>query len=294
MASFKSRIVGFIMKRIMHFDKPLEEIRSDFAKMSVKLKMNPGTSIEEVTADGVRCYLVKPDYGQSDEFIFYLHGGGYCLGLYDATKDFGIKLSELYGKNVLIVDYRVAPEYPFPAGIEDAIAAYKWLLKYEGNSEKIAIYAESAGCGLALNTLVHARDTGLALPACSAFATPFLDATMSSDSVTRNALVDPFYASDENLIVNHYTQGLDKTEPRVSPLFHDVHDLTPIMVHIAEKDMLCDDGYNLVDKLKKAGNDVSHRTFEGMWHVFHMQGINLLESRAALTDIGEFYRINMA
>lgn len=296
MPSIKAKILRKILKKIMNFDKPLEAIRSDFDKMTTKVKMRKDTMMSHVDADGVPCFLVEPVVNRNKEdvkTIFYLHGGGYCLGLYPTGQSFAALLAEKYGMNVLIVDYRVAPENPFPASIDDTMTAYKWLEAKVGSSDNIVFYAESAGCGLALNTLVKLRDEKRSMPAATAFATPFLDATMSSASIQRFKDVDPYYASEEHQIVDHYTKGLDKKNPLVSPLFHEVHDLTPIMVHIAECDMLCDDGYKLVEKIKKAGGAVSYKVFEGMWHVFHMHGDTLKESKAALNDILVFYQLHL-
>lgn len=287
--SLQSKLVRKLMTKMLNMNKPLPEIRQDFRSIKVKKKMKSTTYTEQVEIAGVPCYWVVPEGCHTEEFIFYLHGGGYCLEAYEVGRQRTVHLAEFFGLSVLMIDYPVAPENPFPTAI----------LKVNENYEKVALgkrvvlLGESCGCGLGLNLLVHLREKKLDMPVCGLFLTPFLDATLSNESHQKMKDVDPYYCSQEFNIVNYYTKGLNVKDPLVSPLFQEVHDLTPILIHVAELDTLSDDGTLLYNRLKEVNGKVEYEKWLGMWHVFHMNDDMVPEAKRAMKACDHFIKAHL-
>lgn len=273
-----------LIKRMMNFDKPLNEVRMDIKNIKVKETKKETTTIEEVVIKGINCHKVIPEGCDTQKMLLFIHGGGYCLGAYGNTIQRSIDLAEYLNVSVLMIDYPLAPENPFPIGIQSVNKVYDAVSK----DMKVALIGESSGCGLALNLMVCLRELEEDQPACAIMITPFLDATYSSKSNRLMKKKDPFFVEKPYVISDYYTNGLDKKNPMVSPIFHDVHDLAPTLIHVAEYDTLSDDGTELYCKILAVGGNANYKKWKRMWHLFHTQSSIIPEGKKAMKECKDF------
>jgi acetyl esterase/lipase len=192
---------------------------------------------------------------------------------------------------VLLIDYRLAPEHPCPAAIEDAAQAYRWLLQQGIAPGQIAIGGDSAGGGLALAALVELRDSGVDMPAAAFMISPWVDLALTGESLQTRAQVDPL-SSCEGLhaAAQLYLAGRDPRDPRASPLYADMHNLPPLLIHAGDHEVLLSDATRLAAKAEVSGVEVRLEIWEEMWHVWHAWAADLPEAREAIERIGAFVR----
>lgn len=248
-----------------------------------------------VELDACTVEYLTPEDAVTGRVILQLHGGGYIGPMKNIYRRFAVRYSKIsYGADVLSVDYRVAPEHPFPAALEDAAAGYRWLLEEKGyEPEKIVIAGDSAGGGLALSLVLYLKDKGLPLPGGIITMSPWADVTLSGESYESKYEIDPLFGnSRENMLYQcSYIGDADPKNPYLSPLFGDFSGFPPILMQVGEYEVLLSDTIRVSDKAKKAGVKVRTSVYAGMFHVFQM-GLDLIpESREAWEEIGEFMRI---
>ncbi len=190
----------------------------------------------------------------------------------------------------LIIDYRLAPEHPFPAAVEDAVTAYRWLLDQGIRPERIAVAGESAGGGLTVALLIALRDRGLPLPAAAVPISPWVDMEGLGETVTTNAERDPLVKKDLLLnMAQGYLQGQDPRSPLAAPLYADLRGLPPLLIQVGEAEVLLSDAQRLAERAKEAGVDVTYEPWDDMIHIWH--GFSFLPEASQATDrIGEFVR----
>ena len=196
------------------------------------------------------------------------------------------------GARVLLLDYRLAPEYPFPTAVEDATTAFRWLLKEGIAPQHMAIGGDSAGGGLTLATLQSLRDSGEALPGAAVFLSGWMDLTWSGESIKTQADVD-IMVTIENLrqAREWYIGQTDPPPVLASPLQGDIGGLPPMIIHAGSDEILRDDSIRLAEQARAAGVEAEIEIWEGMWHVFHTAtAFGVPESQAALDQIGQFVR----
>ena len=187
------------------------------------------------------------------------------------------------------MDYRLAPEHPFPAALEDAVAAYRWLLADGADSRRIAVMGDSAGGNLAFAMLLKARDEGLPLPAAAVGLSPWLDLALASPSFRLNAEADPILNADEApKFVEYYLAGADPRMPYASPLYGDPAGLPPTLLQVGSDEILRDDSVRMAEKLRAAGCHVELEVWPRMPHVWHLFAPVLPEARRAIERIGTF------
>ncbi|MGV0795528.1 alpha/beta hydrolase [Mycolicibacterium elephantis] len=246
--------------------------------------------LEPVDADGVSALWARIEGGNSKRTIIYFHGGGYMIASAQGYARTAADLARAADANVLLVDYRLAPEHPYPAAVEDALATYTWLISRQDPST-VVVAGDSAGGGLAAALLVNLRDRGVALPAAGVCISAWLDMTLSSDSIARNADVDPIM-SDPMLqgMAGAYLQGAAPDSPSASPLHADLRGLPALLVMTGTWDSLTDDSTRFAAKAELAGVAVTLKTFDEMYHCWHIMTPVLEESRVAVAEIGEFVR----
>ncbi|WP_250657219.1 alpha/beta hydrolase [Alkalimarinus coralli] len=221
--------------------------------------------------------------------ILFLHGGAYNIGSIDTHKEYAARLGRSANANVLLIDYRLAPEHPFPAGLEDAEAAYQWLLIQGYRGENITISGDSAGGGLALSTAMRLRDEGVELPACLCLMSPWTDLTMSGDSVRDNAKTDIMLNAQWTRQLAHNYAGPDGlANPLASPLFGQFKGLPPMLTHAADDEILLSDAVRVTDKAKDAGVDASLEVYRHVWHIWHAHAGVMPESKQAMEKMGHF------
>lgn len=232
----------------------------------------------------------------SDEehVILYFHGGGYVSGSVAIHKLLCVELENATGIRILLPEYRLAPENPFPAALEDALAAYRWLLEQGFKPENIIIAGDSAGGGLTLATAFALREAGEALPAALVCISPWADLTQSGNSHRTKAKTEAILTTSE---LRHWAlsyAGEDNlSNPLVSPIFADFHGFPPILIQVGSDEILLDDAVAVAEKAKAAGVDVTLKIWPGMWHVWHVTGTWLPEAREALAEIGQFVKAHL-
>ena len=237
---------------------------------------------------------LKPVTAVTGRVILQLHGGGYIGPMKNIYRRFAVKYSKIsYGADVLTPDYRVAPEHPFPAALEDAVHAYEWLLKEQGyEPEHIVVAGDSAGGGLALALCLYAKDHGLPLPGGIITMSAWTDVSLSGASYETNYEIDPLFGnSRENMLYQcSYIGGADPRNPYLSPLFGDFSGFPPMLMQVGSYEVLLDDTAGAAAKAREAGVKVRLSVYDGMFHVFQM-GLDLIpESREAWNEVEEYLR----
>ena len=231
----------------------------------------------------------------SEEFVvLQLHGGGYVGAVRNAYYVFAGLYNEVsHGCSVLTPDYRVAPENPYPAALDDALASYQWLLDNGYSGEQIVLAGDSAGGGLAMALCMYLRDHGMPLPCGLVAMSPWTDLTASGESYETNYEKDPLFGNTRESIIylDDYAGAHDKTEPYISPLFGDFHGFPPMLIQVGSLEMLLSDSVSVAEKARAQGVKVRLSVYEGMFHVFQMAYLNIPESKKAWAEVGKFFDV---
>jgi epsilon-lactone hydrolase len=253
---------------------------------------NPPPDIKRIAVDagGVAAEWVVAPVSKPDRHILYLHGGGYVIGSPSLYRHLTWRLAKAAHARLLAIDYRLAPEYPFPAALDDATAAYKWLLKSGADAREIAIIGDSAGGGLVFALLLRCRDDGrVPLPAAVVALSPWTDLALTGASLEENVVADPFLdANGIPPIAEYYLAGADPRNPYASPLYGDPAGLPPALIQVGSDEVLRDDATRMADRLRVAGCEVVLEIWPRMPHVWHLFASVMPEARHAITRIGSF------
>jgi acetyl esterase/lipase len=262
------------------------------------LKQRLGVTVEPGTIAGVPVFLITPrdlPAENRDRLLLHLHGGGYVLYPGEAGAGEGMLMAGHGGFRVVSVDYRMPPDFPFPAALDDALAVWRALLA-EHDPRRMAVFGSSAGGGLTLALMLRARAAGLTLPAAIAPGTPWADLAATGDSIAANAYVDNVLVSSTGWVgaaARLYAGGRDPTEPLVSPLYGDFAGLPPAIVTSGTRDLLLSDAVRTHRKLRQAGIEAALQVFEGQSHAQFLDPL-LPESAEAFAEIARFLRAHLA
>jgi len=272
---------------------PLEQMRKNMEKIAFKAADD--IQAENVTVAGRAAEWVRAPGSQTGRAILYLHGGGYVMGSANTHRSMVGEISRAAQAAALLVDYRLAPEFPFPAAVEDGVAAYRWLLDQGFAPKNLAIAGDSAGGGLAVATLVSARDQGLPMPAAAVPISPWSDLTCTNESYKTRAEADPMVGSGSiGNMANRYLQGKDAKNPYASPNFASLKSLPPMLIHVGRDEVLLDDSIKLDQKAKADGVNSTLEIWEDMIHVWHAFHPMLPEGKQAIERVGAFLRKHWA
>jgi len=235
-------------------------------------------------------WVVAPE-ADDDRVILYLHGGGYCMGSPSSHRRLVAELSKQAKARVLSLDYRLAPEHPYPAAVEDAVAAYRWLLAQEVPAARIAIAGDSAGGGLTLATLLALRDAGDTLPAAGVPLSAWTDMEGTGETMKTKVSVDRMIQPDRlKETADWYANGADMQQPHMSPVHGDYTGLPPLLMQVGGAEVLLDDSTRVAQRAKADGVDVTLEVWDDMPHVFQAFTGLLPESDRAIAVIGEFLK----
>ena len=245
---------------------------------------------ERVSAGGVDGEWISPADAPEDKAILYFHGGGFRIGSIASHRDLMAQIAVASGCHVLAINYRLAPEHRFPAALDDALAAYDWMIGRGLQPADIAFAGDSAGGNLVLATMLALREAGRPLPAAAALMSPWTDLAATGVSYVTRAEADPIHQRQMILaLAKNYLGGEgDPRDPLVSPLYADLEGLPPLMIQVGDRETVLDDSVMLVDKARAAGVDVELQVWDGMIHVFQMFGAELPEAHRAIADIAGF------
>ena len=238
--------------------------------------------------------LSSKENPRGDKLILQLHGGGYTGAVRNAYYVFAGLYNEVsHGCSVLTPDYRVAPENPYPAALEDAVASYQWLMDKGYFGEQIILGGDSAGGGLAMALCMYLKDHHMPMPCGIVAMSPWTDLTASGESYETNYEKDPLFGNTkESLIyVNDYAGNHDKMDAYISPLFGNFKEFPPMLIQVGSIEMLLSDSVSVAAKARQQGVKVRLSVYEGMFHVFQMAYLNIPESKRAWAEVGKFIEI---
>ena len=273
----------------------VQDMRANFEQMTNVFPLAADVKCEPVNAGGVKSEWVTTPGADAGRAVLYLHGGGYVIGSINTHRDLASRISRAAKARVLLIDYRLAPEHPFPAAVEDSVAAYRWMLAQGLKPSRIAVAGDSAGGGLTVATLVAIRDAKLAVPAAGVCLSPWIDLEGVGDSMKSKAAVDPMVQKEALLeMAKHYLKGQDARSPLAAPLYADLAGLPPLLVQVGTAETLLDDSTRLAERARKAGVKVTLEPWENMIHVFQVFAPMLDEAQQAIDKIGEFVRAHAA
>jgi acetyl esterase/lipase len=266
-----------------------QEMRDGFALIASMLPVPADVRSSPVDADGVRAEWVEMPGAVPGRAILYLHGGAYVVGSPDTHRSLVARIAAATRARCLVIDYRLAPEHPFPAALDDALKAYRWLLAQKHEPSRLAIAGDSAGGGLTLATLLALRDAGTPLPAAAVCLSPWTDLEGTGASATDPKVGDPMITVDGlRDSGRQYLGGADPRSPLAAPLHGDYRGLPPLLIQVGTREILLDDSTRVAAKAAAAGVDVTLEQGEGLIHVWQFFGAHVPESIAALARIGEF------
>ena len=269
----------------------IEDNRLSYEKLVASLPLDDDISTEKVGAGGVAAEWIVAPEAQDGRVLLYFHGGGYVFGSMRTHRVMLAHISRAAQARVLGLEYRLAPEFPFPAPVEDAVAAYRWLLSNGTNPKKIVLAGDSAGGGLTIAALVALRYLGEPMPAAGVGISPWTDMEATGQSFTTNAEVDPMVSRDGIFsIATTYLAGKDPRAPLASPIHADLTGLPPLLLQVGSIETLLDDTTVLAQRAREAGVEVEVDVWDDMPHVWHHFAPILPEARQAIQRMAEFMR----
>lgn len=295
MRSFRSRLCRLIVTSVLAPKfKPeisVDRQREALDKFARRAMLPAGTRIQQVNADGVTGEWISVDETGGKRAILYLHGGAYNMGSARTHRELAARISKAAGVKSLLINYRLAPEHPYPAALEDTVTAYRWLAKNRYSPDNIVIAGDSAGGGLAVATLLMLRDSGDFLPSAAVCLSPWVDLKGSEESMSTQAGTDPFLSPDWlGAMALNYVAGNDPDLPLISPVHADFRGLPRILIQVGSDDTLLNDSRRLAAQAKKAGVEVTLDIWENMWHVWHLFAGIMPEAKRAVNEVGKFVK----
>jgi epsilon-lactone hydrolase len=272
----------------------IAERRAQYERAEKVFPVPPEVKVERVSAPTAPAEWLRPP-AAADRVVLYLHGGGYVIGSPRSHRHLAAAIASAGAASALLLDYRLAPEHPFPAAVDDATAAYRWLLDQGVAPGRIVIGGDSAGGGLTVATLLALREAGLPGPAGGVCISPWVDLTCSGESYQTRAAADPIVrrAGVEEM-ARAYLGATPPRTPLASPLFADLRGLPPLLIQVGSEEVLLDDAQQLAERARAAGVETTLEVWERMIHVWHWFLPMLEEAPAAIETIGRFTRTRAA
>ncbi len=288
-----AKVLSAVLKQIL--SRPslesigVEQYRVLLEKSAAMFKIDKTIDWEQVSVDSIPGVWLTPHDLIGSRVILYLHGGGFIAGSVNSHRDLASRIAKASNAKLLSINYRLAPEHKFPAGLYDAFDAYQWLLNKSISPKNIVVAGDSAGGGLALSLLLLIKNKGIAIPRCAIFLSPWVDLECRGESHLKNKDKDPmltrdmlystrkFYAGDQNL-----------SDPLISPINGDLNGLCPMLIHAGSCEVLEDDAVMLAKKAQQAGIEAELEIRDGMFHVWQYFSRYLPQGREAIEKIGDF------
>jgi acetyl esterase/lipase len=249
-------------------------------------------ALEAVDLDGVPGEFSIAAGSDPSRVLLFFHGGGYCSGSIVSHRRMVTEAGRAGGVRTLAVRFRLAPEHPFPAAYDDALTAWRWLRKQGIAANQIVVGGDSAGGGLTLALVMRLRDAGEQLPACLWLASPWTDLTMSGATLETKDAVDPLIHKGYlgELADAYVPANMDRTDPRISPLFADLHGIPPMLIQVGSAETLLDDSVRFAGVAGAAGVAVTLEIWPDMIHAWPLWNARLEAGRQALVRVGQFIR----
>ena len=257
--------------------------------------LDPSIAVEAVAANGVKAEWTTAPGADAKRVVLYLHGGGYVFGSILSHRHLVASIGREARCRTLALDYRLAPEHPFPAPVEDTVAAYRFLLESGIESRHITLAGDSAGGGLVVAAMVAIRDAGLNQPACGWATSPWVDMEALGETFTTRAHTDPTVSRDTiKDIASTYLNGADPRSPLAAPIYADLHGIAPLLIHVGAAETLLDDALQLAGKAGAADVPVRLEIWPEMIHVWHVFHPMLAAGRRAVAEGATYIKAAMA
>ena len=296
MTSFRTRLVKFSLSKVNLIGGDRVDVRRLRVRASVAARIfrtHRKVKVSCIKAGGIPSEWLCPNHAPTDRVLMYIHGGGFITGSTKTHRSFVSKIAFLSQTCALSVNYRLAPEYPFPAGLEDCITAYRWLLQTGIASGKIIVAGDSSGGNLAMALLIAMRDAGEPLPAGAIGISPTTDLALSGESYKTRADVDLFFGRagrKVSAIYKNYFGDNDPAHPLISPVYADMKGLPSILLQVGDHEVLLDDSVQFAARARKAGVDICFSVWPEMMHDFQLYETFIPEAREAITQIVSFIK----
>lgn len=298
MASLQTYLLRFFIHRLNVFggkEIDIARMRRRTDRLAGMVPVHRDANISTMEAHGVPADWHQPQEAPDNRAILYLHGGAWMIGSPAMYRHFVSRLAYRTQTKALVIDYRLAPEHPFPAGLDDCLAAYDYLLEQGIQPWKIVVAGDSAGGNLTLALLAALKDRGRPLPGAAVAISPATDLTGGGESRRTRVRLDPFFDSRElGFIARQYAVDHPPDYPLISPLFADLHGLPPILIHVGDHEILLDDAVRFAEKAQADGVDATLKVWPEMFHVFQLFDPLLPEARRANSEIVEFIQRHLA
>jgi epsilon-lactone hydrolase len=284
-------VLQLIRERVSKDPQPIETMRAEFEMNAKIFKVDEEVRFEAVRIGRLEAEWVILPESADRRVLLYLHGGGYVMGSINTHREMVSRICRAGAARGLIAAYRLAPEHPYPAALEDAVSAYQWLLDGGWDPRRMAVAGDSAGAGLAIAALVTLREKGRPLPAACVCISPWVDLEGRGESIVTKADVDPIVQPEGILFMAEtYLGGADPRTPLAAPLYADLKGLPPMLIQVGTSEILLDDAKRLAAHAKEAGVEITLEIWEQMFHIWHFFASLLPEGREAINHIGQFIR----
>lgn len=284
-----TKLKGLLRDKALPPETSIEQRRALMEKLAFRVAQD--IAVESVTVNGRNAEWLRAPGVDANRVLLYLHGGGYVMGSANTHRALAGELSRAAGAAVLVPDYRLAPEAPFPAAVDDAVAVYVWLLAQGHNAQQLAVAGDSAGGGLAAATLIALRDRQLPQPRCAVCLSPWSDLNCSNASYQTRAAADPMITSaDITMMAAAYLNGADPKAALASPNRADLSGLPPLLIQVGRDEVLLDDAVVLHEAARSAGVASTLEIWDDMIHVWHAFHPLLPEGRQGIARVGEYLR----
>jgi epsilon-lactone hydrolase len=298
--SIRAALISFIMKRTIkrQFDS-LDDVATFREQMADAGALSASTpsdvAVVPTEIKGVACEWVTRGDTDQNQVLVYFHGGGYVFGSPESHRDLAWRLAEKTAMRILMVDYRLAPEHPFPAAIDDATACYRGLLEDGFEAHNIAFGGDSAGGGLAAAALLNLKNFGLPQPRCAVLLSPWLDLTLSGESIQTNQDAEAVLTPKAlQTMASRYLGDLDPAAPLASPLFGELSGLPPMLIHVGSTEILRNDAERFHNKIKLSGGESELTVWKKMPHVFQVFASRIPEGKTAIVELADFLKTKLA
>ena len=273
----------------------IHQMRAGMQAMEGQFQPPENVSYEAANAGGVPSEWTVAEGSDESKALVYLHGGGYAIGGLGSHRPLCTNLALAGRIPVLNVDYRLAPENPYPAAVDDALAAYRYVLERGVAPSRVAIGGDSAGGGLTLGALAALSEAGDPLPGAAVCISPWTDLTLSGDTLASKAEEDPMVSGALlGVMRDHYLAGADPASPKASPLFADPAGWPPLLIQVGTAEILLDDARRMAERARAAGVEVAYEPWEDMIHVWHVLAPMLPEAGQAIERVAGFLSEKLA
>ena len=286
------RLVDRMRARATPGVRPIAVLREEMEEVGRKFKTPADVAFTRVAANGVPAEWAVPPNADDGRTILYFHGGGYGVGSTASHRHLVARLAVAAGARALSVDYRLAPEHPFPAAVDDAVAVTRWLYGQGVKPEKLVFAGDSAGGGLAISAALASREAGLPLPAATVTMSPLTDLAKEGESMRTKVDLDPMVRpeSSAGFAQRYMGAGKDYKTPLASPLYADHQGMPPMLILVGTWEVLLDDSTRIAARARADGVDVDLRVWDEMIHIWPYFADMIPEGREALTQMGDYIR----